>query len=434
MQASADIVRLHARSPLVAGSRFDVAIAGGGAVGAALACALVDSGASVLLADPRFGAATSSPAFAPRPIALSFATERVLAALGAWEGLAPAATPIESIHVSEAGRFGATRLVAAQCGVERFGSVVTADALGPALRDAVARRDAICCTGGRIVAADRIDADQVAVDQGDGKVVSCVVDDAAGTSRRIGASLVAVADGGRSKLRDALGIDSAVRDYRQYAIAAVVRARAPREHTALERFTTEGPVALLPMGGKCYGLVWSCGEARADALSGLDEGAFAGRLAAVFGGRLGGFDAIGERALFPLRFVRANAIVAERVALVGNAANQLHPVAGQGFNLGMRDVACLAEVVAAAGREGCDPGDPSVLARYRRWRAPDHAAVARFTDGLVDLFGHRCSPVASLRAPALVALDLVPGLKRALACRAMGLAGRVPRLALGLRA
>jgi len=194
MQASADIVRLHARSPLVAGSRFDVAIAGGGAVGAALACALVDSGASVLLADPRFGAATSSPAFAPRPIALSFATERVLAALGAWEGLAPAATPIESIHVSEAGRFGATRLVAAQCGVERFGSVVTADALGPALRDAVARRDAICCTGGRIVAAvrvaadrvaaDRIDADQVAADQGNGKVVSCVVDDAAGTSRR----------------------------------------------------------------------------------------------------------------------------------------------------------------------------------------------------------------------------------------------------------
>ena len=428
MQASADIVRLHARSPLVAGTRFDVAVAGGGAVGAALACALADSGASVLLADPWFGAATSSPAlspaFAPRPIALSLATERVLTALGGWEGFAPATTPIESIHVSEAGRFGAVRLGAAQCGVERFGSVVAADTLGQALRDAVARRDAICCTGGRIVDAH----------PGDGKVVSRVVDDASGTSRHIDASLVAVADGGRSELRDALGIDSAVRDYRQCAIAAVVEARAPRERTALERFTTDGPVALLPMGGKRYGLVWSCGEACAEALGRLDEGAFAARLAAVFGGRLGGFDAIGERALFPLRCVRAKTIVAERVALVGNAANQLHPVAGQGFNLGVRDAACLAEVVAAAGREGCEPGAPSVLARYRRWRAPDHAAVARFTDGLVDLFGHRCSPIAPLRAPALVALDLVPALKRSLARRAMGFVGRVPRLALGIRA
>ena len=424
MPASADIVRLHARPRLVPGARFDVAVAGGGAIGAVLACALADSGASVLLADPWFDAAEPSPAFAPRPIALSLATERVLAALGVWEGLAPATTPIESIHVSEAGRFGAVRLVAAQCGVERFGSVVAAGTLGGALRAAVAHRDAIRCTGGRIVDAD----------SRDGKVVSRVVDGAAGAPRHVDASLVVVADGGRSKLREALGIDSAVRDYRQCAIAAVVAARAPRAHTALERFTTEGPVALLPMGGECYGLVWSCGEARADALGRLDEGAFAARLAAVFGGRLGGFAAIGERTLFPLRLVRANTIVAERVALVGNAANQLHPVAGQGFNLGVRDAACLAEVVAAAGREGGDPGDPSVLARYRRWRAPEHAAVARFTDGLVNLFGHRCSPIAPLRAPALVALDLVPTLKRALARRAMGLAGRVPRLALGVRA
>ena len=137
--------------------------------------------------------------------------------------------------------------------------------------------------------------------------------------------------------------------------------------------------------------------------------------------------------MFPLRLVRAGTVVAGRVVLIGNAANHLHPVAGQGFNLGMRDVACLAEVVAAARREGGDPGAAAVLERYRRWRAPDHAAVARFTDGLVDLFGHRFSPVAPLRGPALVALDLTPALKRALARRAMGLSGRVPRLALGLR-
>ena len=423
MQASADIVRFHARSRLAAGARFDVAVAGGGAVGAALACALADSGASVLLADPWLGAAEPSPAFAPRPLALSLATQRVLATLGAWEELAPGATPIESIHVSEAGRFGAARLEAAQCGVGRFGSVVAAGALGAALRDAVARRGAIQCTGGRIVDPD----------VSGGRVVSRVVDGAAGTALPVGASLLAVADGGRSELRDALGIGTSVRDYRQCAVAAVVAAGAPREHTAFERFTPEGPVALLPMGADRYGLVWSCGEERAGELAGLGEREFAGTLAAVFAGRLGGFDLVGERAVFALQLVRADAIVSERTALVGNAANRLHPVAGQGFNLGVRDAACLAEVVAAARGEGGDPGDAPALARYRRWRAPDHAAVARFTDGLVDLFGHRFSPIAPLRAPALVALDLAPVLKRALARRAMGLAGRVPRLALGIR-
>lgn len=407
-----------------AGARFDVAVAGGGAVGAALACALSDSGSSVLLADPWLGADDPSPAFAPRPLALSLATQRVLATLGVWEDLARGATPIESVHVSEAGRFGAARLEAAQCGVGRFGSVVAAGALGAALRGAVARRGAIRRTGGRIADAGVFG----------GRVVSHVVEDAPGASSPIVASLLAVADGGRSELRDALGIDTSVRDYRQRAIASVVAARAPRERTAFERFTPGGPVALLPMGGERYGLVWSCGEARADELVGLSEPEFAGTLDAVLAGRLGGFDVVGERLAFPLRLARADSVVGERVVLVGNAANHLHPVAGQGFNLGMRDVACLAEVVAAARRDGDDPGDPSVLARYRRWRAPDHAAVARFTDGLVDLFGHRFSPLAALRAPALVALDLAPALKRALARRAMGLSGRVPRLALGIRA
>ena len=415
MPGSADIVRL------ATGARYDIAVAGGGAVGAALACALADSGARVLLADPWSGAVESSPAFAPRPLALSLASQRVLASLGVWEELAPDAAPIESIHVSEAGRFGAARLEAAECGVRRFGSVVAAGALGTALRDAVARRGAIDRTSGRIVDA-----------KVSGELVTPrVIEEVEGTSYSFHASLLVVADGGRSGVRDALGIDATVRDYRQCAIASVVAARAPRAHTAFERFTPGGPVALLPMGGARYGLVWSCDEEQAARLAGLPEREFAGALDAVFAGRLGGFDSVDERVVFRLRLVRADAIVAERVVLVGNAANHLHPVAGQGFNLGMRDVASLAEVIAAARREGCTPGDASVLERYRRWRAPDHAAVVRFTDVLVDIFGHRFSPVALLRAPALVVLDMAPALKRALARRAMGLAGRAPRLALG---
>ena len=407
----------------VTGSHYDVAVAGGGAVGATLACALADSGSSVLLADPSTGAAELSPAFAPRPLALSLASQRVLASLGVWEEADPRATPIESIHVSEAGRFGAVRLEAAECGVARFGSVVAADVLGAALRDAVARYGVIHRTGGHIVDAS-VSADGV---------VSRVVGEAGGESFPFSASLLAVADGGRSELREALGIGTAVRDYRQYAIASVVSARAPRAHTAFERFTPGGPVALLPMGGPHYGLVWCCGEDRAEQLAGLPERDFAEALGAVFAGRLGGFASIGGRGTFPLRLVRARRIVGDRVVLIGNAANHLHPVAGQGFNLGVRDVACLAEAVVESRREGCEPGDASTLERYRRWRAPDHAAVARFTDALIGIFGHRCSPVAPLRAPALAALDRTPPLKRLLARRAMGFAGRTPRLALGQR-
>ena len=492
-----------------AGAHYDVAVAGGGAVGATLACALADSGSKVLLADPPGAGAAGpppaaaahessasvpigSPAFAPRPLALSLASERVLAALGVWEALAGQATPIESIHVSEAGRFGAARLEAAGCGLPRFGSVVAAGALGAALRGAVAQRPAIHRAGGRIVDA-RVCADvvvsQVSAGAGGGGAVGFGgtgnargigetgeaggsgeaggaggtgstgepgpaaeaggtvaawgadgAGDAGGTggtgesdhaSFAFTASLLVVADGGRSELRDALGIGATVRDYRQRAIASVVEARAPREHAAFERFTPGGPVALLPMGGARYGLVWCCGGERADRLAALPERAFVETLDAVFAGRLGGFASAGERTVFGLRFVRADATVAERVALIGNAANHLHPVAGQGFNLGMRDAACLTEVVAAGRQEGCAPGDAQVLERYRRWRAPDHARVARFTDALVDVFCNRFSPAAPLRAPALAVLDLAPPLKRALARHATGFAGKVPRLALG---
>ena len=421
MSARDDAAAAEPREP---GSEacYDVAVAGGGAVGAAAACALADAGARVLLADPATGAAQRPDAFAPRPIALSHASRQALAALGIWEALEADTTPIETIHVSEAGRFGATRLEAAQCEVASFGSVVTAAALGAALHGALRRRDRIDAVDGHI--ADACTAR--------GAVTARVLPARGGAPLPFTAALLVVADGGRSGLREALGIETTVRDYRQSAIAAVVTARAPRPYTAFERFTHDGPVALLPMGRERYGLVWTCSETHVERLADLPERDFAQALGAVFGGRLGGFSAAVERSVFGLRMVRANTVVGERTVLIGNAANHLHPVAGQGFNLGMRDAACLADVVAAARREGLDCGDVPVLERYRRWRAPDHAAVVRFTDTLVDLFGHRCSPAALLRAPALAALDWAPPLKRALARRAMGLGGRVPRLALGL--
>ena len=403
------------------GDHYDVAVAGGGAVGATLACALADLGSRVLLADPSSGSTAPTGAFAPRPLALSLSSQHVLAALGIWDELESAATSIESIHVSEANRFGATRLEAAACGVTRFGSVIAAGALGEVLRGAVTKRDGIRRIGGYVAGA-RVSSRVVE---------SHVISGDQGEPFSSTASLLVVADGGRSELRDALGIETTDRDYRQCAVASVVAARTPRAHTAFERFTPGGPVALLPMGGARYGLVWSCDEERAGRLADLSERAFTEALDTVFAGRFGGFVSADDRVVFGLRLVRADTVVSDRVVLIGNAANHLHPVAGQGFNLGMRDVACLVDVIVSARRDGDDCGDAPVLERYRRWRAPDHASVARFTDALVDIFGHRCSPVAGLRAASLVALDLAPPLKRALARRAMGLGGRVPRLALG---
>ena len=267
---------------------YDVAVAGGGAVGAALACALADSGASVLLADPRFDAAESSPAFAPRPIALSLASAaRARLAGGVGWPRPREATPIESIHVSEAGRFGAARLEASgvrgrevrQC---RGGRVRSGRRCATRWRGA----SAIHRTRGANRGCGPVPPD---------RVVSRVVDRGA----RWHVVFLSVhrcwwwPTGDDSELRDALGIDTTLRDYRQSAIAAVVAARTPRVHTAFERFTPEGPVALLPMGGKRYGLVWSCGEDQASELGGhCPIGNSPGALDAVSSRvDLGGFDA-----------------------------------------------------------------------------------------------------------------------------------------------
>ncbi len=463
--------------------RYDVAIAGGGAIGAVLACALADGGAKTLLVDPAFSAPTDSrresdpdagsqggstsdrrssdtpEAFAPRPLALSLASWRMLEALGIGESLTAKATPIRSIHISEAGRFGAARLAAARFDLECFGKVVDAASLGRALDDALERRQAhrqarrdpqrslaplgageLHLLGGRIdnarvlpegiVPRLRADADNPEPDAS-----ALAGERSASLSSAhppFAASLLAIADGGRSPLREALHIATRKRIYPQLALATVVGVRSPRPFTAFERFTPAGPVALLPMGGSRYGLVFCAGPDRIHRLAKACESDFLAALDATFGGRMGGFCAAGQRRVFDLRLEYARNIIGRRRVSIGNAAHHLHPVAGQGFNLGLRDVACLAQTVSEARAEGRDGGDKRSLLEYRRWRAPDHARTRGLTDALVDIFGHRCSPLASIRAPGLVVFDLLPGLKRALTRQATGLAGRVSDLALGI--
>jgi 2-octaprenyl-6-methoxyphenol hydroxylase len=246
------------------------------------------------------------------------------------------------------------------------------------------------------------------------------------------AKLLVLCDGGRSPLRGQLGIPVNERDYGQWAVTARVEARCAHDGVAYERFTAAGPLALLPMHGNNCGLVWSMDAPSSERLVALDDDAFLRELGAQFGMRLGGFVATGPRSAFPVRLITASEVVGERLAVIGNAAHHLHPVAGQGLNLGLRDAAALAEIVSAALREGGDPGDAMVLGRYAEGRRADQKRVSRATDALVRLFSNRFAPLVVARSLGLLAFDLMPPLKRRFGNYAMGLAGRQSRLARGL--
>jgi 2-octaprenyl-6-methoxyphenol hydroxylase len=239
------------------------------------------------------------------------------------------------------------------------------------------------------------------------------------------------ADGGNSPLRDLLGVAARRRAYQQCAVVCNLTPGRPHAQVAYERFTPAGPVALLPLAdGRC-GLVWTLPVAEAERVCGLDDDGFLAAVQSAFGYRLGRFAAVTPRQTFPLSLVRAAALTAPRAVLAGNAANQLHPVAGQGLNLGLRDAATLAELVVATLRRGGDPGAAGLLATYARRRASDHRAVVRFTDALARVFTVDLPLASGLRGAGLLALDLVPAAGRALARRAMGLAGRQPSLVRG---
>jgi 2-octaprenyl-6-methoxyphenol hydroxylase len=230
-------------------------------------------------------------------------------------------------------------------------------------------------------------------------------------------------------VRAAAGIDAEVEDYDQIAIVANVKADRTHDGTAYERFTPSGPLAVLPLYDGSYGVIWTARPEGAKEILSLGDEEFLRRLQERFGWRAGRFLHAGRRASYPLQLSRATTTVAMRTVLIGNAAQALHPVAGQGFNLGLRDAAILAELVAnAAG----DAGSPELLQRFSQWRAADRSAVVRFTDGLVKLFGDTRPGIGSLRSLGLLLFDLAPPAKSALARVSAGFGGRTPRLARGL--
>jgi 2-octaprenyl-6-methoxyphenol hydroxylase len=268
------------------------------------------------------------------------------------------------------------------------------------------------------------------VSRGDESVqVEIIRDDVTST---LSARLIVAADGADSPVREQFGIECVERDYAQTAIITNITPQLPHNNIAYERFTDTGPLALLPMTEQRCAVVWTVASTQAESILALDDAAFLEQLQERFGYRLGRLERAGRRQAWPLRLVQAKASVRERLALVGNAVHTLHPIAGQGFNLGARDVAVLAEVLVGAIRNGEDPGSLDVLNRYGEWRHRDHQNVTVFTDGLARFFTLPIPVLGMARSAGMLAFDLFPPAKRLLTRMTMGRSGRTPRLARGL--
>ena len=407
-------------------SDYDLVISGGGMVGASLACALGSQALRIAIVEAVPYQAEIQPSYDDRAIALSFGTHRIFNSIGVWRHLAPHATPIRHIHVSEQGAFGATRLHCSDEGVQALGYVATAREIGHALASQLQTLNNV----------DLMSPAQLTDLQVDDHRATVTIQHTGKRSQTLTCALLVAADGGNSTVRQLLGISATKTDYHQSAIIANVSTQQPHNNVAYERFTPYGPLAVLPMGTedakpRCS-IVWTQPSDKVEAMLALDEESFLSQLQQSFGNRLGRFLKVGNRAVYPLYLMQVKEQVRPRVALIGNAAHTLHPIAGQGFNLGLRDVAALAEIIVNAHHLPSDMGELAMLQQYANWRKTDHQHIIGLTDTLVRVFSNHFAPIQTARTTALLALDTLPGAKHLLAKHTMGLAGKLPRLARGL--
>jgi len=246
--------------------------------------------------------------------------------------------------------------------------------------------------------------------------------------------LLVAADGANSSVRDMMGITAEKSHYGQRAVIGNLLPEKQINNVAYERFTNQGPLAVLPIADERAGFVWTVAEEDAERVMALDDAEFLAELQREFGYRLGAFSRVGKRASYPLILSRALRLTAGRSVLIGNSAHGLHPVSAQGFNLGMRDVAAIVDCIAdaQAASESFDPGAPALLDRYAEWRRADQKKLVRFTDSLVKLFGSGRRPLRALRNIGMLGFDLVPGVRSVFAKHTMGLAGHLPRLSRGV--
>jgi 2-octaprenyl-6-methoxyphenol hydroxylase len=400
---------------------FDVAIVGGGLVGASLACALAPLGLSVALIEAVEFKSASQPSYDDRTLALSASSCRILDGLGVWSEL-ESVTPIREIHVRELDRPGHVVMNPVEMGLDRFGHVVEARVFGAAVMRKISQLEKLSLFCPAAVNAVRVDSDAATIEfTGEGG------------PQEIAASLVVGADGANSFIRESLGIEVERHDYRQTAVICNITPEQDHRGRAFELFTSSGPFAVMPhVNGRC-GLIWCVPGDEAEALMAAPEEEFLQAAQRRFGPHLGKFLKMGQRSGYPLRLVRALDDVRPRAVILGNAAHAIHPVGAQGFNLGLRDVAVLAELLADECKQGeaADYGRAELLNRYSEWRKEDQSGTIAYSDGLARIFSNPSGLAATARTAGLLAHAFIPSLRRQLAIRSMGYRGRVPRLALG---
>ncbi|MCU0835883.1 MAG: 2-octaprenyl-6-methoxyphenyl hydroxylase [Chromatiaceae bacterium] len=401
--------------------QYDLVIIGGGLVGGSLACALGGLGLRLCVVEALPRSVRAEPSYDERVIALAWGSRLILEGIGLWPAIAPEAVAIERVHVSDRGHFGFARLDCGDAGLEALGYVTPARLLGHAIEHALERAEGVEVLAPAKVLGLRVDDLGAELE---------VVEN--GASRLLRARLVVAADGGDSAVRRRLDIPVRERGYGQDALITTITAERPRPGVAFERFTDSGPLALLPLSKGRYSVVWTAREAETAGLLPLSDREFCERLQARFGWRVGRLTHPARRLAYPLKLLLAEDSIRPRLVLIGNAAHTLHPVAGQGLNLGLRDVAALAEVVADAARVGADPGTDAVLDGYRRLRGRDQSEVAWTTDALAWLFVNPWLPVRFARDLGMLGLDLMPAARRLVARRFMGLGNSRPRLVRGL--
>ncbi len=391
---------------------YDLLIVGSGLAGNCLALALKDAGFRIAIIEANTRAQLHASPAGDRALALAAGTVMMLDTLGVWQGIKHAATPIQHIHISDRGHFGKTRLSAQKEHIDALGYVIAARDIETYVANLVIN------AGIDIIAPARV----AGLISGDQEI--CVNIKQNDQSQNLSAKLLVGADGGLSSVRQLLNINQLITDYGQTALITSVKSTIPNNYTAYERFTSSGPLALLPISKNECAVIWTRSHEDADTLMLGREADFLVELQQCFGFKLGELTLTAPRRAFPLSLIRAEQMVAGRAVIIGNAVHQLHPVAGQGFNLGIRDVIQLAEMLIKQHEQNKDIGEADFLNAYAVSRKKDHDWTIGFTDTLIKIFANEWLALAAARNIGLTLLDHIPAAKKLLTQHAMGFAGQ----------
>ena len=395
---------------------YDILIGGGGVAGNCLALALKDTGLNIAIIEASTRDQLHNSPAGDRALALSAGTVKNLQALNAWKDIEAHATAIKDIHISDKGHFGKARLSAKKQAVEALGYVISARDIESNVASLVEQAKIKQFCPARVVGImPGLDSVNVCLKQN-------------GQSINLSAKLLVGADGGQSSVRNLLEIPQQLTEYGQTALVTTVKTSIPHNNVAFERFTESGPLAVLPTSNDECSIVWTRTHEQAEDLMSTNEQDFIDQLQNCFGYHLGALTLTAPRRAFPLTLIRAETMLAGRTVIIGNAVHQLHPVAGQGFNLGIRDVMQLAEMLIAQVQKNYDVGETGFLKQYEQLRQKDHDHTIGFTDNVVKIFSTDWLPVAAARSISLAVMDHIPLAKSILSKHAMGLSGRLPRV------